>query len=68
MDSLIPFEKAAIKEYLDKEILYWRRRLEERTLTESETLLCNSSMDAYQKMRLNLFGAFLPEKERDMNR
>lgn len=53
MDKTIPFEKDAVKEYLDKCIRFWRG---ERSKDEFALYY----VDAYQSMRQSLFSERLP--------
>ena len=51
----IPFTESDIKEYLDRSITHWRWQRDE-TLLEEEGEEAACYIDAFQSMRLTLFG------------
>jgi len=54
----IPFEERAVRAYLDRVIVHWRERRE--FAKEEETKLqAIYYIDAYQSMRISLFGELL---------
>jgi hypothetical protein len=53
MDT-IPFEKKAVKAYLDRNIVFWRERLKD------SNVVADDYIDAYQSVRMTLFGETLP--------
>ena len=48
-----------IKEYLDKSIMNWRRS-KENADNQEDMLVCGCYVDAYQSVRVSLFGELLP--------
>ena len=60
--TTIPFEKATIKEYLDRSIRYWsKKRKEEEYDLDIEERVAGYYIDAFQSVRMTLFGEPLPE-------
>ena len=57
MNKVIPFTKKAVKEYLDKCILYWRKKKKEGCV------YAHYYIDAFQSVRVSLFGKTLEKKE-----
>jgi hypothetical protein len=57
--SQVEFTEEAVKGYLDEAIRYWR---EEWQVRKSFTARCY--IDAFQSMRLSLFGETLPEEDK----
>ena len=53
MEEIIPFEKDAIKEYIDKCIRFWRSEC-------TKDFYAIYYVDAYQSMRYSLFSEKLP--------
>ena len=53
MGETIPFEKDAVKEYLDKNIRYWREQC------SKDPDFAYYYIDAYQSVRVSLFGELL---------
>jgi len=72
-NSLIPFEEKAVKEYLDNAIRCWRKRTSAnntraKTLAyvdvselEEEDFMARCYVDAFQSVRMTLFGELLPK-------
>lgn len=56
----IKFEEAAVKEYLDNAITFWRIKRD----NENEPL-APAYIDAFQSVRISLFGELLPVKEEE---
>ncbi len=65
----IPFKEIAVKDYLDSAIKIWRQRREESikgSVTgkvpngEEEALIASCYVDAYQSVRVSIFGELLP--------
>jgi hypothetical protein len=52
--ELIPFEKEAVKAYLDRNIVFWRKQL------DAGNVVADDYIDAYQSVRMTLFGELLP--------
>lgn len=59
MDKTIPFEEDAVKEYLNKNIRYWRKQ------NSKDPDFAYYYIDAYQSMRQSLFGERLPMEEQN---
>ncbi len=61
MTEVIPFEKDLVKSYLDLNIASWRKRFEdaERDNDIVEKQIAVSYIDAYQSVRVSLFGELL---------
>jgi len=61
MADVIPFEKDLVKSYLDLNIASWRKRFEdaERDNDVVEKQIAVSYIDAYQSVRVSLFGELL---------
>lgn len=62
MDT-VPFNKDAVKEYLDDCIRYWRRKGNEAEMATPEKLTAICYIDAFQSVRISLFGKLLKSKE-----
>ena len=63
--SQIPFDEDNVKQYLDSAIKLWRINLQnakEFKNTEEE-LVASCYIDAYQSMRISIFGELLPKDE-----
>lgn len=63
MDT-IEFSKEKVKEYIDSCINYWRNKKLEPAEDLDEArhkLICACYIDAYQCMRISLFGELLPK-------
>ena len=58
MSEVIRFKKTDVKNYLDACIEYWR---EQRVLGTQPAAVFY--IDAFQSVRISLFGELLPEKE-----
>jgi len=66
MKSIVVFKKREVREYLDGLIMFWRNSRDEEIedLEEEEKYLKEISkyyIDAYQTVRLSLFGKMLEE-------
>ena len=57
MSKTIPFEEDAVKEYLDKCIRYWRKQKQAYAVYY---------VDAYQSLRISLFGETLKEPKDEL--
>lgn len=65
MVETIPFTEEAVKDHLDLGITLWRKR-QERAESENDfasTQIAISYVDAFQSIRLSLFGELLPLPE-----
>ncbi len=56
--ATVPFNEADVKNYLDRNIKYWRKE-REQTVTEVNDYVAACYIDAYQSMRYSLFGELL---------
>jgi hypothetical protein len=56
---MIRFEKKDVKEYLDRCIIHWRKKRDEGDA------IAEYYVDAFQSIRMSLFGELLPEKMSD---
>jgi hypothetical protein len=62
--TTVPFTPQDVKAYLDKEIRYWRnKRTQGVELSPQNEISAASYIDAYQSVRKNLFGEWLPQGE-----
>ncbi len=61
MTEVIPFEKDLVRTYLDLNIASWRKRFEdaERDNDVESKQIAVSYIDAYQSVRVSLFGELL---------
>lgn len=60
--DIIPFEKEAVRDYLDTAIRNWRERRthsEQQNMKEMD-LIASCYVDAFQSVRSSLFGEVLP--------
>ena len=57
-NDVVPFEKEKVKEYLDDAIKVWRKRKEEAK-NEEDKLIAICYVDAFQSVRISLFGELL---------
>lgn len=55
--EIIPFTKKDVKAYLDRCIIFWRERLAEGNVVAEDYI------DAFQSVRMSLFGELLPEEQ-----
>jgi hypothetical protein len=62
MSDLITFNKEEVMDYLDTAITRWRERKIESKEWE-DILIASCYIDAFQSVRMSLFGEFLPEEE-----
>lgn len=65
MAEVVPFEKDLVRTYLDLNIASWRKRFEDAQRNDDlatadlEKQIAVSYIDAYQSVRLSLFGELL---------
>ena len=59
MDNKVEFTEEAIKEYLDKCIIYWRDKKEDTKLSEESRKMRAYYIDAFQSVRVSIFGELL---------
>jgi len=57
--NIVPFNKDAVKEYLDGCIRHWRKKGEEAEKETPEKLNAICYIDAFQSVRISLFGKIL---------
>ncbi len=57
-NTVVPFEEDKIKAYLDKAIIHWREYYKD-ALGEQEELIASCYVDAFQSVRISLFGETL---------
>jgi len=60
MSDIIPFEKDAVKEYLDKCIKHWRIG-KKITSDDEDKLVAACYVDAFQSVRISIFGELLKD-------
>ena len=60
--STVPINSTSIKKYLDKCIIYSRKQLK-NSKTKKDKLMAKCYIDAYQSVRVSLFGKLLPKEE-----
>ncbi len=58
MPKTIPFEKEAVKKYLDSCIKLWREKKKEASDAE-DRLMAACYVDAFQSVRTSIFGELL---------
>jgi hypothetical protein len=63
----ITFTKKAVREYLDKSIIYWWAR-RDSSRSEVDTEISTNYVDAFQSVRNSLFGELLPLKQKTKTR
>lgn len=56
MANIVPFTEEGVKNYLDNVITHWRR-------CDAEPEMRSHYLDAYQSVRISLFGELLPQEE-----
>ena len=56
----VELKQSAIREYLDNKIWYWRKQ-RECTQNVNEEVIAVTYIEAFQEMRMALFGEDLPE-------
>jgi hypothetical protein len=56
--NTVPFDETDIREYLDRVIVHWRERREEAS-EEKDKLKAVCYIDAYQSVRMSIFGELL---------
>ena len=64
MSDTIKFTEESIKEYLDDNIKFWRSKQNIKIMTPKEVELKQMApcyIDAYQSVRISLFGELLPK-------
>lgn len=54
VSETVPFTEESVKDHLDKCILFWRAQRKDGMVTASQYI------DAYQSLRISLFGTTLP--------
>ena len=66
----IKFDKKAIKAYCDRLIVHWREKHDRafKKKNEEEILVAKCYIDAYQSVRISLFGYLLPKKNNKSKR
>ena len=57
---IVPFERKLVKEYLDNCIINWRDQLD-KSKNDKEKLIAECYCDAFQCMRISIFGETLSE-------
>lgn len=60
--NVVPFEKQAVKDYLDACIRHWREERHKAQREFPEDII-RCYVDAYQSVRMSLFGDCLPLEE-----
>ena len=66
MSEMVPFTETDVKAYLDKAILFWRKKRNDAPSTPEGTklvVMARHYVDAYQSVRVSLFGDRLPVEE-----
>jgi hypothetical protein len=58
-------EQEKIREYLDKCIRFWRKRREDSKNNNIEKIKAECYIDAFQSVRVTLFGYSLPMEKTD---
>lgn len=56
MSNIVPFTEEGVKNYLDNVITHWRR-------CDATDEMRSHYLDAYQSVRISLFGELLPQEE-----
>ena len=56
--KLIPLTKIDVKNYLDECIIFWRNK---RDASEMDSVMSNYYIDAFQSVRVSLFGELLED-------
>jgi hypothetical protein len=56
----VELREQAVLEYLDKAIRSWRDRRDDPLSNRSEALMSEHYIDAFQSVRVSLFGEVLP--------
>ena len=56
MSDTVPFTEKDVKEYLDKVITHWR-------MCDAPPGMASHYVDAFQSVRMSLFGELLPQEE-----
>jgi len=66
--STVPFTEKDIKTYLDDCIVFWRNKQDNISIHKNEDIRAYSMaehyIDAFQSMRMSLFGELLPVEEK----
>lgn len=64
-DTKVAFNEEAVKAYFDRAIQYWRSRgkKDSKDFDYISVVTAAHYVDAYQSMRMSLFGELLPEEE-----
>ena len=65
----IDFNREAIKAYCDRLIVHWREKYDRalKKKNEEEILIAKCYIDAYQSVRISLFGYRLVKKKKERN-
>lgn len=66
MSEMVEFTETDVKAYLDKAIVFWRKKRNEAPGTpegDKLVVMARHYVDAYQSVRVSLFGDTLPVKE-----
>ena len=61
--KVVLFNEKDVKAYLDRAIRSWRDKKVKIKGDVEEELVCACYIDAFQSMRMSLFGETLPEEE-----
>jgi hypothetical protein len=61
--NIIPFTEEHIKSYLDGAIRLWRERKSKAEHPNNQRLIADCYVDAFQSVRMTLFGELLPGGE-----
>ncbi len=64
--QMVPFTETDVMAYLDKAIEFWRRKHDDAPFTPAGSklsLMAGHYVDAYQSVRVSLFGDTLPAKK-----
>lgn len=62
-DQIVPFEQDAVKAYLDDAIVNWRKTRDDEDSSVSAIRQANHYIDAFQSVRVSLFGELLGGKD-----
>lgn len=66
MSGTVKLTEEDVKAYLDRCIRYWRQRVEEKhhdTFESKQGFMAKCYVDAYQRVRITLFGKRLSKEE-----
>jgi hypothetical protein len=62
-EETVEFTREAVKEYLDGAIRHWRRLRDKQPEAVREECMATYYVDAFQSVRVSLFGEVLGEEE-----